>query len=221
MSTGRDGVPGAKTMRDDAPRRLTRRDLRREATKASVIEAARKVFLDKGYEGATIKAIADVAGVSPGTVLNAAPSKAALLVEILKDEYESIGDSADRLEAALSGAVVDRLTALVQVHVEAQARHPELFAAAIGHSWLWTDPVYEETYTQMDRSWASVGRVLARGKETGELQADLDVEAATRLLQDAFLGTVRRTRAQQADRTASAAMLRARIAMLIEGFKAR
>jgi AcrR family transcriptional regulator len=208
-------------MRDDAPRRLTRRDLRREATKASVIEAARKVFLDNGYEGTTIKAIADVAGVSPGTVLNAAPSKSALLVEILKDEYEAIGDSADRLEAALSGSVGDRIIALLQVHIEAQARHPELFAAAVGHSWLWTDPAYEEAFRQMDKSWGSISRALQRGVDAGELRADLDVDLAMRLLQDAYLGVVRRTRAENADRTTAAAMMRSRLTLILDGLKTR
>lgn len=207
-------------MRDDGPRRLTRRDIRREATKASVIEAARRVFLEYGYEGATIKAIADVAGVSPGTVLNAAPSKAALLVEILRDEYDAVGDSADRLEAALSGSVADRLTALIQVHVEAQARHPELFAAAVGHSWLWTDPAYEETYAQMDRSWGSIARALQRGVDAGELRADLDVDQAMRLLQDAYLGVIRRVRADGGGRTEAAAMVKTRLGLLLDGFRA-
>jgi AcrR family transcriptional regulator len=83
-------------MRDLAGGRVTRRDMRREATKAAVLEAAEKVFLSQGYDGATIKAIADEAGVSPGTVLNAEPSKAALLVAILRNEVEIIAESMSR-----------------------------------------------------------------------------------------------------------------------------
>jgi len=51
-------------MRDTIAKRSTRRDVRREATRAVVLEAAREVFLSEGYQGATIKMIADRAHVS-------------------------------------------------------------------------------------------------------------------------------------------------------------
>jgi len=91
------------------------------------------VFLERGYERATIKAIADTAQVSAGTVLNAAPSKAALLAEILKEEYAAIGDSAERLATALSGRLSDRLLALcvpAPVRVEHVGRTAVLGLAA-------------------------------------------------------------------------------------------
>lgn len=201
-------------------RRMTRRDMRRENTRANVIEAARKVFLAEGYEGATIKIIADAAKVSPGTVLNAAPSKAALLIEILKDEYEAIRDSGDRLEAALSGSVLDRLTALMQVSLEAQGKHAELFAAAIGHSWRWSDPVYQETFDQMSASWAPITRAVVKAAEAGELRRDLNAGKIAALLEDIYLGVLRRTRQGDLSPSAASALLRERLEMLISGLKA-
>lgn len=207
-------------MRDGVTRRMTRRDMRRETTRANVIEAARKVFLAEGYEGATIKMIADAAGVSPGTVLNAAPSKAALLIQILKDEYEAIEDAGDRLEATLSGPVLDRLTALMQVSLEAQSRHGELFAAAIGHSWRWTDPVYQETFDQMSRAWAPVMRAVVKAMQSGELRADLDVREVGRMLEDVYLGVLRRTRRDGMQPDAAGALMRTRLQILLKGLKA-
>ena len=209
------------TMRDGTiSRRMTRRDMRRETTRANVIEAARKVFLAEGYEGATIKTIADAASVSPGTVLNAAPSKAALLIEILRDEYEAIRDSGDRLEGALTGSVLDRLTALMQVSLEAQGRHAELFAAAIGHSWRWSDPVYQETFDQMSASWAPITRVVVKAIESGELRRDLDSGKVAALLEDIYLGVLRRTRQGDLDPSKASGLLRDRLEMLLAGLKA-
>lgn len=204
-------------MKDEIAKRMTRRDLRREATKASVIEAAREVFLQRGYDGATIKLIADEAGVSPGTVLNAAPSKAALLIAILQEEYEAIRDTLDRLEHALSGDVVDRVLALVQAMLEAQKKHGDLFAAAIGHAWLWSDPVYEETFGQMGRAWAAIGRVLEAGKRSGELSADCDVENLRGALEDLYLGVFRRLRRDDLDANKASELLRSRLDMLLAG----
>lgn len=204
-------------MKDDIAKRMTRRDMRREATKASVIEAAREVFLKRGYDGATIKLIADEASVSPGTVLNAAPSKAALLIAILQEEYEAIRDTLERLEKALSGDVVDRVLALLQAMLEAQKQHEDLFAAAIGHAWLWSDPVYEETYGQMGLAWAAVKRVLEDGKRSGELAGDCDLDTVSGAMEDLYLGVFRRMRRGDLDENAAGALLRPRLEMLLAG----
>ncbi|WP_375285101.1 TetR/AcrR family transcriptional regulator [Marinicauda pacifica] len=204
-------------MSDPRVKRMTRRDMRREATKATVIEAAREVFLQRGYDGATIKLIADEASVSPGTVLNAAPSKAALLIQILQEEYETIRDTLDRLEQALSGDVPDRLVALLQAMLEAQSQHSELFSAAIGHSWLWSDPVYEETFEQMNLAWAPVVRILEQGKEAGELAADSDVDEVCAALQEVYLGAFRRIRREEIDMSGAGALLRRRVNVLLKG----
>ncbi|WP_019961097.1 TetR/AcrR family transcriptional regulator [Woodsholea maritima] len=208
-------------IQDNTARRITRRDQRREATKVNVIEAARKVFLERGYEGATIKAIADEAGVSPGTVLNAAPSKASLLVEILKEEYQAILDSSELLDAALSGAVIDKLVALLQVSFEAQSRHPELFAAAVGHSWLWTDPAYDESYKQMDLSWEPITRTIRRGVDSGELRQDLDIEEVRAMLQDIYLGVFRRANRQELGSNEVSRIMRTRLQIFFNGLTAK
>jgi AcrR family transcriptional regulator len=52
---------------------------RAEATRAKVVAAAARVFLEHGYTGATIPAIAAEAGVALQTVYRAAPGKAGLL----------------------------------------------------------------------------------------------------------------------------------------------
>lgn len=50
-----------------------------EATRARVVAAATRVFLERGYAGATIPAIAAEAGVALQTVYRTAPGKAGLL----------------------------------------------------------------------------------------------------------------------------------------------
>ena len=208
-------------MRDDSGRRLTRRDARKMETHSQVVEAARKVFLTEGYERATIKIIADAANVSAGTVLNVAPTKSALLILILRDECEAIRDSVDRLEAALSGQLLDRLSALVQVIMEAHFRHEELFAAAVAHTWLLTGESYEEAAAQMSDAWSAVERLLAKGIERGELRSDLEPAEAVRLIEDCYIGLLRRARGEQLDRSEASVLMRNRMELVIQGLAAR
>jgi AcrR family transcriptional regulator len=57
----------------------TGRRAQADQTRADVIEAARRVFLERGYAGATIPRIAAEAGVAVETVYRAATGKAGLL----------------------------------------------------------------------------------------------------------------------------------------------
>lgn len=207
-------------MRDLAGGRVTRRDMRREATKAAVLEAAEKVFLSQGYEGATIKAIADEAGVSPGTVLNAEPSKAALLMAILSNEVEMIAESVEQMEAALSGNLADRIIALMQIMLEGQSRNSELFAAAVGHSWMVADPTYQASFDEMELAWRPLRRVLEAGIADGALRQDVDVDTLIAVLTDLFLGAMRASRRSEYEER-TIVSLEARVRVVIEGMLAR
>ena len=199
---------------------MTRRDMRREATKAAVLEAAEKVFLSQGYDGATIKAIADEAGVSPGTVLNAEPSKAALLMAILSNEVEMIAESVEQMEAALSGNLADRIVALLQIMLEGQSRNSELFAAAVGHSWMVADPTYQAAFDQMELAWRPLRRVLEIGVADGQLRQDVDVNTLMAVLSDLFLGAMRAARRSEYEER-PVVSLEARVRVVIEGMLAR
>lgn len=74
--------------------RPTRREANLEATRAQVIEAARRLFLARGYARTTISAIAVEAGVAVQTVYNAVGPKAAILKLVF--EATVAGDAAPR-----------------------------------------------------------------------------------------------------------------------------
>ncbi|MBA8825815.1 AcrR family transcriptional regulator [Saccharopolyspora lacisalsi] len=61
----------------DAPRRRGRRS-GGEDTRAALLEAAREIFVEQGYNGATVRAIATRAGVDPAMVNHWFGSKAGL-----------------------------------------------------------------------------------------------------------------------------------------------
>lgn len=205
-------------MSDETSKRMTRRDMRREATRAAVIEAARTVFLENGYEGATIKLISDKANVSPGTVLNAAPSKAALLIQILDEEFEAIGESINQMEGVLSGSFTDRLTALLQISLEKQSEYSELFAAAYGHCWLYQDEVYEQTYSQLNNAWNGVRKLIEGAKTDGALQSDLDVNLCMNLLMSIYFGVFHRACHENISTGKANQLLRARLDLMLRGW---
>src|SRR5437667_7411753 len=65
-------------------RRLTRQD-KRQANRARILQAARTVFAQRGYHGATIEEIAGEAGLSNGAVYYNFASKEDLFFALLDD----------------------------------------------------------------------------------------------------------------------------------------
>jgi AcrR family transcriptional regulator len=63
-------------------RRRTRAEARAE-TRTAILAAARQLFTDRGYRGASLDEIAEVAGFSKGAVYSNWPSKEALFLELL------------------------------------------------------------------------------------------------------------------------------------------
>lgn len=101
-------------------------------TRKKVLNASVKVFLEKGYEGATAKEIADMADISSGSPFGLFGNKEGVLLELVRQMFNSQFDLAEKL----IGAEADPLllyaaeTAL-QLHItELSEPLRELYVAA-------------------------------------------------------------------------------------------
>ncbi|WP_181347421.1 TetR/AcrR family transcriptional regulator [Thalassobacillus sp. CUG 92003] len=63
------------------------RNKKKEATRDAIIEAARTLFLEHGYEGTTTDDIANRADVGTGTVFNYFDSKADILIDAFANDF--------------------------------------------------------------------------------------------------------------------------------------
>jgi len=84
------------TARQRRPYDSPRRREQARATRHAVLEAARELFIDRGYVATTIDAIAERAGVSPETLYATFGSKRALLTELV-DVSVAGGDDQPRI----------------------------------------------------------------------------------------------------------------------------
>jgi AcrR family transcriptional regulator len=75
---------------------MGRRERKKAATRAAILDAATALFLERGFDGVSVREIADKADVSPKTVFTHFPQKEAL---VFSDEDERH----ERLVAAVSG----------------------------------------------------------------------------------------------------------------------
>jgi len=153
------------------------------ATRLAVIEAARRCFVDAGYAGATVQAIADAAGVSRATVFNAVGGKAALL----KAAYDvaTVGDD--------EPVPIPQRPAAVATRLEPDPRRAiAIYAGMIADIGERLAPIYEvfRAASLSDREvralWQEIQRERLKGARgfvaiigaKDPLRADLDEAAA-------------------------------------------
>ena len=66
------------------------REDKKQQTQLTIMESARKIFSEKGFQKASMVEIAKDAEVGTGTIYNYFPSKGALLLRIFTDEAEQM-----------------------------------------------------------------------------------------------------------------------------------
>ncbi|XBQ16727.1 MAG: TetR/AcrR family transcriptional regulator [Oceanicaulis sp.] len=194
---------------------LTKRARQKIATRIAVIEAARRVFATKGYDAATIAAIAKAAKVSPGTVLNAASTKIALLNEVMRADFEQLGADCEGLASSLSAAgPKEAVAALLEQHLARHAENLDLMRAAIGHCWTAEGDHFSALYANLDIAWRPVRRILETAERDGRLNG-MDARELTQFLQDAYLGVLRRCVAERMDLFAASSLMRVRLDLVL------
>ncbi len=86
--------------------RQTRRE-RQAQTRLQVIEAARRIFLSRGYHGTTLSAVVEAAGFTKGAVYSNFASKAELALAVVEEiEREQVDTLAVRSRAPPSPSSV-------------------------------------------------------------------------------------------------------------------
>lgn len=181
----------AKSKRWEGPPVKGLREQQKAETRARVVEAARTLFEDKGYEATTIRMIAARAGVAPGSVFTTFESKEELLLDIILTRHGPTL-AAMQQAAANDQGVFERLTAVARAAFEVDTAGARLFADMMSVSWVWSHEAEHENRSRIRAFLDVFGGVFKDGIAKGELKPDLNVRMATELFFYAYLESMRR-----------------------------
>jgi AcrR family transcriptional regulator len=146
-------------------------------TRTKILEAAKGLFMDRGYDAATIRDIAARAELSTGAVFASFTDKADLFNAVLLQDMERQAGDIQAVASAdmpIEDALVTLFRAAYGFHLE----QLPLLQAATGLSW--------------SQGLAAVRAILARGKNQGELAPAADEALLAEMLWDAYLSNYRR-----------------------------
>jgi len=164
----------------------TRRAIAKQQTRAKVLAAARRLFSEQGYEGATIRDIAAAAGMSTGAVFANFRDKSDLFREIMAHDMETLG--AQMREAAARGRTVE--DALLKTFATGYAFYKSqmpLARAAFSVSWSTEDGQTLRNMAPAQIMQEVILEQLTAGVARGELGQESEVKLRAQMLFEAYL----------------------------------
>ena len=151
----------------------------------AILDAAKRAFADKGFEGTSIADIARTAQISDGLVYRYFRNKRELLYEVLRKFYERILLDLETQVFKHDGFSA-RLEALIRRHLEVFVSDTDLCRLFISEVRTASD--YEGSSIQeLNRLYTSVLiRIVKDAVKTGEVRSDVN----PKLLRDVIFGAI-------------------------------
>jgi len=208
---------------DRRPRTKLRADdgrlARGRRSRARIRQAARELFAERGFDGATLRAIAERAGMGASSIYRHVRSKQELLVAELADLQEEAW-ARFRSEDDRRAPTLDRLGRLLDLQHELLAATPDLTTIALRATTHPEARVARRALALQDRTIGLVAEILQRGRMSGELSREVDLLAAAgtilHLTQGARIAWANGLQGADACRDA----IRSGVAVLFQGLRA-
>jgi AcrR family transcriptional regulator len=160
-------VPGVRRQRK--PRDEARR-ARDEVYRQHILEAAERVFAERGFETAKVQEISALAGLSMGTIYGLFPGKTELLRAILADRGQELLELV-REVAARPGAASEVLGALIETYIDYFLAHPGFLRMHLrsGNSWALGPTASSDAQVRLwEEIHALQAEIFRRGIAAGE-----------------------------------------------------
>ena len=164
----------------------TRRQRQKAATRHRILDAARSLFEQHGFDGTKMRTVATEAGVATGTIFTHFPDKGALLIDaILEDLAETDRGIAETLPPSPIRAQIRHLA---EAGFGYWCRRPSLSTTLLREMYFIGGPPSERRREETARFVGFCRELLEMARDRGELRPDVDCAAVARGLYAAYIG---------------------------------
>ncbi|HXY69041.1 MAG TPA: TetR/AcrR family transcriptional regulator [Gemmatimonadales bacterium] len=99
-----------------------RREAERVDTRNRILEAARRMFAEQGYEATTMRAIADAIRYTPTALYHHFPNKQALVTELCRNDFDGLASHFG--DAARIADPLERIQAIGTLYLQFAVQYP-------------------------------------------------------------------------------------------------
>lgn len=147
--------------------------------RARILDAAIKVFAERGFHTATVAEIARVAGVADGTIYLYFKGKDDLLLRLFDEKMTELLAEA-RSELAREKTAPDKLQRFIQLHLALVERNPDLASVLIVELRQSAQFLKAADRAKLAAYVDLIAEVVRAGQESGELSKDISPQTVKR-----------------------------------------
>ncbi|WP_439124556.1 TetR/AcrR family transcriptional regulator [Marivita sp.] len=155
--------------------RRTAKDIRREETRARLLNAARRLFAERDYDSVSVTEIAHEAGVTHGMINVYFGGKPGLLYEIIRNnnalQYVDTVDTSSSGDPALK-----QLENILFSWLDGDTEDTRLLAVMQSYSWVWPIETEHDNQTVRANFKEAMAAIIRLGCDTKEFRLSLDPE---------------------------------------------
>jgi TetR/AcrR family transcriptional regulator, fatty acid metabolism regulator protein len=152
-------------------RTLTERSTGGEDKRRLILDAAVRVFAEKGYHTSRVGDIAEEAGVAHGLLYHYFRSKEELLETIFRETWRDVLAAVRAVEETDETAR-ERLAGIAKILLRAWRRDPDLVRVLVRE--VTRSSHLQQRIDEIDAAFSGLERIIARGQAEGEFRADVD-----------------------------------------------
>lgn len=197
------------------------REAQKQATRRRVLDAASEMFNEIGYDDATVRAIANRAGVSVGSVFTTFTSKADILSQVMQDRLDALYDEAGRVIPLMRGSIADRCRSLFAILYAFEMRRVKLFLAHIASSYRWEVDPGVHTFGSNQAVRNVIHGWLTDGVAGGEVRPDVQLDLIIDLLIGVYAWNYRLAAREGADSARLTAIMDQQVGLIFDGLAPR
>lgn len=152
---------------------------RQQERRAAILDATREILAKEGYAGATIRDIANRAGVAKGTLYNLYGGKDGLIVSAVVDVRQDIGERA--MEHFGESPGIGRILATDRTMIDQICENPT-YAEAVARAIFGAQAATALVPNLIDVPISAQTRFLELARDAGEIHPDTDTTSVARQL---------------------------------------
>jgi TetR/AcrR family fatty acid metabolism transcriptional regulator len=141
-----------------------------------ILQAAVRVFAQKGYHACRVSDIAAEAGVAHGLLYHYFRSKEEVLEEIFRATWSDLLAEVARIEER-GGPALEQLRAVAAFYLGSWLRAPDLIRVLVRE--VARSPEVGRRVDEIGAVFLAIRRIVDLGRERGELRSDADARLAT------------------------------------------
>jgi len=151
---------------------ITKKDVVSEFRRTGILKAARKVFAQQGYDGATMDDVAEASDIAKGTLYLYFRSKRDIYLGVLHEDLQSLREATVRAIASAADAPA-RIRAFVTTRFEFCGRHSDFFRiynTDIATVFMTTHPLQTDLREFYLEQAGMLATIISDGIRNGELR---------------------------------------------------